>query len=270
MNNAERDHYLDLLGITQWQRRDDARFAQDAHQPLASAASLTEAADHSDTENHSPSPAVFINRDATAAVDHVKPTLTSKKQTPETPVNHAPVERGPADAVTTQPSALNVVVDEGFALQGEGNPHANCLVLGEIAVSDATDDAFAAQEKVLLKNMLHAIGLSLDAVFTVKPLECLASALRDPQETELQTCYQYLEKHIRLIQPQVILVMHQLTAQVLLQSENTLTQLRDQSHAFAQSKIIVTFPPTHLLKRPGDKAKAWQDLKQLKSLLDLC
>lgn len=219
MDSSARDRYLAALGITQWQRRDQALF-------------------HRDLNN---------SEKAELSVEQVANAVVEKKETNVVP------EDKTAD----------------FKLSGIGNVDADCLLLGNIAVTESSDSAFAEDELTLVNNMFSAIGLPLADVFIVKPFECLASALRDPQEKELQACYEYLYKHIIKVQPKVIFTMHQLTAQVLLKTEKTLTQLREKPAMIEKSKIIVTFSPAHLLKKPVDKAKAWQDLKQLKSLLEL-
>lgn len=219
MNSADRDQYLEILGITQWQLRKESFFDQSEQQPKKT-----------------------------------KPSHAAK--------NIAKAEQKEKPAEPKQAT-------EVFQLSGVGDRNADCLLLGNIAVADLADSAFSEEELALLKNMFAAIGLQLNDVFNVAPLECLASALRDPQEQELATCYDYLYKHIQKIKPKVIFVMHQLTAQVLVKSEKTLTQLRETPLSIGESKIIVTFSPAHLLKKPVDKAKAWQDLKQLKTDLEL-
>lgn len=158
---------------------------------------------------------------------------------------------------------------DSFQLQGSGSPNADCLLLGNVAVVDEEESAFADNEKILLANMLKAIGLSLEDVFTVRPLACLATLMRDPQELEAKQCQDYIMQHINKIQPKAVLIMNQLVAEILLDTQQTILQLSGKVHTLSSSsvQVIATYPPAHLLKKPADKRKAWEDLKLLKQVL---
>ena len=71
-----------------------------------------------------------------------------------------------------------------------------------------------------------------------------------------------------LVQPQVILAMGRTAVQALLQSAEPLGKLRGQSHAFQGVPVVVTYPPSYLLRSQGDKAKAWADLCAAAALVE--
>ena len=189
------------------------------------------------------------------------------KPLPKDPPPEVVIEESKAEPIQQAEVAIDSQVESDFTIAGQGDHKAACMVLGNIAVADEQLPAFNDDEMVLLDNMLKAIGLSFDSIFNVSPLSCLGSALRDPQDDELQQCKDYLLAHIRKIKPKALLVMNQLTAQILLDSQQSLTQLRSKVHDLDTVKVVVTYAPQHLLKRSLDKRKAWQDLKQLKQLL---
>ncbi|MDX1497979.1 MAG: uracil-DNA glycosylase, partial [Salinisphaeraceae bacterium] len=58
-------------------------------------------------------------------------------------------------------------------------------------------------------------------------------------------------------------------AQNLLHSDAPLGRLRgtEHHHATSNTPVIVTYHPAYLLRSPGEKRKAWEDLKKARALL---
>ncbi len=81
---------------------------------------------------------------------------------------------------------------------------------------------------------------------------------------------QILSDKIKVVNPKMILIVGQLSAQNVLQSKEPLARLRakEQKHAETGTNIVVTYYPTHLLSKPIDKRKAWDDLKLAMRLID--
>ena len=71
------------------------------------------------------------------------------------------------------------------------------------------------------------------------------------------------EQQIALLKPKIMLAVGRIAAQNLLRTDKTLGSLRQQVHSFGVSKVpmVVTYHPAYLLRTPGDKRKAWEDLK---------
>ena len=65
---------------------------------------------------------------------------------------------------------------------------------------------------------------------------------------------------MQLLQPRVILVMGRFAAQSLLGSTEPLGKLRGRAHQYAGVPVVVTYPPSYLLRSPLEKARAWADL----------
>lgn len=97
-------------------------------------------------------------------------------------------------------------------------------------------------------------------------LKCRPALNRAPSADELATCAHYLRREIALVQPKVILAMGRFAMLTLLTDtppEHTLLplgKLRGQVWRFAGVPLVVTYPPSYLLRQPPDKAKAWADL----------
>jgi uracil-DNA glycosylase len=149
---------------------------------------------------------------------------------------------------------------------GVGNPHADWLVIGEApgADEDRQGEPFVGAAGKLLDAMLQAIGLSrAENVFVANMLKCRPPGNRDPKPEELASCMPYLLRQIAAIKPKLILAVGRIAAQSLLATGVPLGRLRGRVHEFAPSgtPLIVTYHPAYLLRSPGEKRKAWEDLK---------
>jgi DNA polymerase len=158
---------------------------------------------------------------------------------------------------------------------GSGQGTARWMVVGDLPLdTDAQQgQAFTGQEGVLLDNMLKAVGVrrqdasgSTDARDDA-PEACLTHAVkcrplngRNPEVAELATCAGYLSRQVALAQPRVILAMGRFAIQTLLGSTEPMGKLRGRLHDFQGVPVVVTYPPSSLLRNPADKAKAWADL----------
>ena len=112
--------------------------------------------------------------------------------------------------------------------------------------------------------MLKAIGLSRETnVFIANVLKSRPPGNRDPKPEEVAACLPYLVRQIALMRPRLILAVGRIAAQNLLATDMSLGRLRGKVHHFGElnTPLIVTYHPAYLLRTPGDKRKAWEDLK---------
>jgi uracil-DNA glycosylase len=149
---------------------------------------------------------------------------------------------------------------------GVGNPHADWLVIGEApgAEEDRQGEPFVGAAGKLLDAMLQAIGLSRrENVFVANMLKCRPPGNRDPKPAEIASCRPYLLRQIAAIKPKLILAVGRISAQNLLATDEALGRLRGRVHEFGApgTPLIVTYHPAYLLRSPGEKRKAWEDLK---------
>jgi DNA polymerase len=149
---------------------------------------------------------------------------------------------------------------------GVGNPHADWLVIGEApgAEEDRQGEPFVGAAGKLLDAMLQAIGLSRNEnVFIANMLKCRPPGNRDPKPEEVAACMPYLMRQILAVRPKLILAVGRIAAQNLLATDVPLGRLRGQVHRFGplSTALIVTYHPAYLLRSPGEKRKAWEDLK---------
>jgi uracil-DNA glycosylase len=148
---------------------------------------------------------------------------------------------------------------------GVGNLHAELLVIGEApgAEEDRQGEPFVGRAGQLLNSMLRAMGHPRESVYIANMLKCRPPGNRDPSPVEISTCRPFLLRQLELLRPRLILAVGRIAAQNLLATEAPIGRLRGQVHTFGASAtpLIVTYHPAYLLRSPGEKRKAWIDLK---------
>ena len=185
----------------------------------------------------------------------------------------------------TSCQSCGLCVERQTPVLGSGQGTARWMVVGDLPLdTDAQlGQPFTGPEGVLLDNMLKAVGVrrqgpvgsananaNANANATASadvPEACLTHAVkcrplngRNPETAELAICSGYLSRQVALAQPRVILAMGRFAIQSLLGSSEPMGKLRGRLHDFQGVPVVVTYPPSSLLRNPADKAKAWADL----------
>jgi DNA polymerase len=155
---------------------------------------------------------------------------------------------------------------------GVGNQKAEWLIIGEApgADEDRQGEPFVGRAGQLLNSMLRAIGLAREQVYIANILKCRPPGNRDPKPEEAECCTPFLHRQIALLKPKIILVVGRIAAQNLLDTEVPLARLRGQVHRYGPlaTPMVVTYHPAYLLRSPGEKRKAWVDLKFARKVLE--
>lgn len=152
---------------------------------------------------------------------------------------------------------------------GVGDKNADLMVIGEApgADEDRQGEPFVGRAGQLLNAMLLAIGLKRERVFIANILKCRPPGNRDPHPVEASRCEPYLRRQIVLVRPKVILTVGRVAAQNLLKTEEAVGRLRGRKLYFDSVPTIVTYHPAYLLRKPQEKARAWQDLQRAVRIL---
>lgn len=160
------------------------------------------------------------------------------------------------------------------AVPGQGVMRPSIMVVGEAPgeQEDRQGLPFVGRSGQLLDNMLAAISHRRDAnVYITNVVKCRPPGNRNPDAQEIASCSSYLMRQLALIQPQAILAMGRFAAQTLLKKEASMQALRGQVHFVdvegRQVPVVATYHPAYLLRRPVEKASAWQDLKRIEALV---
>jgi uracil-DNA glycosylase len=152
---------------------------------------------------------------------------------------------------------------------GVGNPAADIMFVGEApgADEDVQGIPFVGRAGQLLTKMIEAMGLRRDEVYIANVLKCRPPNNRDPQPDEVESCEPFLFKQIASVQPQVIIALGAFAARALLKTQDPISRMRGRIYDYRGAKLIPTFHPSFLLRSPGYKREAWEDLKKALGVL---
>lgn len=158
----------------------------------------------------------------------------------------------------------------------DGAPTAKVMLVGEApdADEDRTGRPFAGVNGQLLDKMLAAIGLVREEnVYITNVVNWHPPGNRPPSEAEVGLSLPFVQRHIELINPAVLVYVGGGAAKALLKTKQSITSLRgkwmDYSSEFLPRPIpsLAIFHPSYLLASPAQKGLAWADLLMLKAKL---
>jgi DNA polymerase len=156
---------------------------------------------------------------------------------------------------------------------GVGSPAARILFVGEAPGhdEDVSGEPFVGRAGRLLTDMIEkGMGLRREDVYICNVLKCRPPNNRTPASDEIASCKDYLLRQIEIIRPELIIALGAPAAQTLLGTKEGIGRLRGRFHDFYPSgssmigvpiPLLPTFHPAYLLRSPGEKVKAWADLK---------
>ncbi len=124
---------------------------------------------------------------------------------------------------------------------------------------DAAGEPMVGNVGHLYTEMLRAIGLSREEVFTTHIIKCATPNHRSPHTDELKHCHEYIVRQQNLIKPKIIIAVGHVAAQTLLGNHEPLVKLRGQHH-LNNIPLVVMYHPAYLLRFLPEKNTAWQDL----------
>jgi len=142
------------------------------------------------------------------------------------------------------------------AIRGRGDEQATWIAL-DTAPGQAEDTEgyqFAGDPGYLLDNMLKAVGQTTEkGAYLTSLVKCHAPTA--PSAEELQACRPYFQRELELTQAKVIVAFGHTTGKGLLGAA-----ARGRIMLHGSVPVVATYHPADLLKKPEEKAKAWQDL----------
>jgi uracil-DNA glycosylase family 4 len=166
-----------------------------------------------------------------------------------------PVARAPA-AAYERGGSRPVAPSQGAAtlagpIASEALLSAEWLVLGEPFASTAADPAAAAEQELLLDNMLRAIRVSRRS--EVREGRACHLPVEEARAGEIAAA-------IEAVRPRCILALGRAAALALLGVDEPLGKLRERLHQRDGIPVVVTFALPYLLRHAADKPRAWADL----------
>ncbi|MFM2042879.1 MAG: hypothetical protein RLY86_1455 [Pseudomonadota bacterium] len=168
-------------------------------------------------------------------------------------------------------TAMNLV----FA---DGNPKARIMLVGEAPgeQEDRQGKPFVGPAGHLLDRMLAAIDLDRGAedagraVYITNVLPWRPPGNRSPTDGEVAACLPFVQRHIELVAPDILVFLGGISAKSLLARSEGITRLRGRWFEYRTPGLPKPLPalpmlhPAYLLRNPVAKREAWKDLLALK------
>lgn len=156
----------------------------------------------------------------------------------------------------------------------DGNPAARVLILGEAPGRDEDLEGrpFVGRAGQLLDRMFAAIGLSrtspdpAQALYITNVMPWRPPGNRDPEPAEIAMMRPFIERHIALVDPDVIVVMGNTPLIALTGQRGVLRARGTWTTALGKPMLPMTHP-AYLLRTPIAKREAWADLLSIISRL---
>lgn len=169
--------------------------------------------------------------------------------------------------------ACNLKFTARTTVFSDGNPDAKIMIVGDAPKreEDTLGLPFVGRAGQLLDKMLASIGLDRTLVYlsSVIPWRPPGNRLATPSEIDI--CRPFIERHIELIQPEILVVVGSAASSALLRSKTGIMGLRGKwSELDVGDRAIPALPmlhPDYLLRTPSHKRLAWNDLLTLKDRL---
>lgn len=156
----------------------------------------------------------------------------------------------------------------------DGRPGARVLVLGEAPGrdEDLQGKPFVGAAGQLLDRMFAAIGLSREspdletALYITNVVPWRPPGNRDPSAEEIAMMRPFVERHIELAAPEVIVLMGNTPCSALLGAKGILRLRGNWTDALGKPVMPMTHP-AYLLRNPAAKREAWSDLLAIEERL---
>jgi DNA polymerase len=155
---------------------------------------------------------------------------------------------------------------------GDGLAAARVMVIGDAPDRDEDREGrpFVNRAGQLLDKMFAAIDMGRSVedapIYLTTVLPWRPPQGRDPKPDEIAMMKPFLERHIALVNPDVLILMGNVSCQMLL-GKRGITRLRGEWQDVLGKPALPMFHPSYLLRTPLAKREAWADLLSVKARL---
>ena len=153
---------------------------------------------------------------------------------------------------------------------GDGNINANIMIVGEGpgAQEDIIGKPFIGRAGKLLDKMLESINLDRKKVYISNIVNYRPPENRRPTDLEISRYLPYIQKHIEIINPKILVLLGSTALNSLIGDEEVISKVRgkwiQKEIGTIKPWIIVSFHPAFLMRQPQQKKLAWIDLKMIR------
>jgi uracil-DNA glycosylase len=154
---------------------------------------------------------------------------------------------------------------------GDGSPKADLVFVGEGPGHDEDIQGlpFVGRAGKLLTQMIEAMGLQRKDVYICNVVKCRPPENRMPERDEIAACSPFLIRQIDAIHPKVIVCLGATAAQMLLNTNRSISAFRGEWLEYRGTRLLATYHPAYLLRNPAAKSEVWKDLQKVMAVLGL-
>lgn len=264
--NQQQLDYLNAMGIAVWISR-DLRMPEvpPLHQVTNSPAKKGMQAANELIKNLQQTPAKQI-AELAASLD-----VVSKTQSKVIIKDLDGVDWLALEKAVNECTACNLHERRQHTVFGSGSREPSLMIVGDIPrlLDEQKKQPFTGETGELLANLLGHLEVNPDNIYYTNLLKCRPPLDNSPQSNQAASCLSYLKQQIKLLRPQLVLLMGRSTAQQVLGQNQPMAQLRQKRHQLPDvaAQFIATYHPAYLLKQPRLKPLVWQDLQFTKQSL---
>ena len=152
----------------------------------------------------------------------------------------------------------------------DGNPNAKIMIIGEGpgANEDLEGVPFIGKTGELLDKMLSSINLDRENVYITNVVNYRPPENRSPTEKEITRYLPYLNKHIEIINPKILILLGSAALNAVIGGKQVISDSRgkwiNKKIGRCQTSVIASFHPAFLMRQPDQKKLSWIDLKMIK------
>jgi uracil-DNA glycosylase family 4 len=153
---------------------------------------------------------------------------------------------------------------------GDGDINSSIMLIGEAPgiEEDKFGKTFMGEVGDLLKKMLNAINIKKENIYSTYAINFRPPEDRKPTAAEIKRYSLYLQKHISIINPKIIILMGSTAMEALTGLNNKISIERGKWKEIiiknTSYNVIITFSPSYLLRIPENKKYSWEDLKKIR------
>jgi uracil-DNA glycosylase len=157
----------------------------------------------------------------------------------------------------------------------DGNPDGPLMFVGEApgAEEDRHGLPFVGPAGQLLDRMLAAINLDRSDAYITNILPWRPPGNRSPTDAEIAACLPFLERHIELAKPKILIMVGGTAAKTLMGTNQGIMRMRGRWYEYATPQMSAPIParpllhPAYLLRQPAQKRETWMDLIEIRKRL---
>jgi uracil-DNA glycosylase family 4 len=157
----------------------------------------------------------------------------------------------------------------------DGNPNSKVMVIGEAPGNheDLQGIPFCGDSGKVLDGMFRAINMTRENFYITNVIFWRPPGNRRPTDEELAICRPFVERHIELVNPEVLVLVGATSMAALLGITEPISNIRGKFMDFSPKflsrtiKTFTVFHPSYLMRQSAKKRLAWIDMLNLEKFL---